>query len=421
MILINNTLLHGEKIDLIIKKNRIFKIGKNLKAEKNHDVKIINGKGTAVLPSLTNGHTHSPMVLLRGYADDMLLDQWLKECIWPVEAKFSDRDYYWGYRLAFIEMIKTGTTFFNEMYMRPEIAIEALKDLPMKGLINYPIIDGMNEETGRKMTKDCEVFFKETIPPEGVQIGVAVHSVYANSLYSLEWVRDFASERNLKIHIHLSETEEEVKNCMDVHDGMSPVEYLDSINFLSDRVLAAHTVWLSDRDMDILASRGVTVIYNPVSNMKLATGAAFPFEELKKRGIPMLLGTDGVASNNNLDLFEEMKIAALLQKHHYRNPTLMNASEIFFMAGKAGAQVFSTGGGEITEGAEADLMLVDIERSDMVPLTNLTSNLVYSTSGACVKTLICRGRILMENRKIDGEEIIRENAAQCTADLTGVV
>ena len=419
MILISNTLLNGEKADLIIKENLINKIGKDLKKNIQTGTRIIDGRGTAVLPSLFNGHTHSPMVLLRGYGDDMLLDQWLTECIWPVEARLTEEDYYWGYRLAFMEMIKSGTGFFNEMYMNPRAALKALEEIPLKGLINFPIIDGMDEETGREMAEDCELFFKEVEPQSGVQLGVALHSVYANSLFSLLWVRDFAAEKNLKIHIHLSETEKEVKDCMDAHDGMSPVEYLDSLDFLNSRVFAAHAVWLSPKDMDILAEKGVKVIHNPVSNMKLATGKAFPFEELKKRGAAILLGTDGVASNNNLDLFEEMKIAALLQKHHYRDPSLMNARDIFTITSKGSAEIFSTGGGEIREGAEADFMLIDINRPEMTPLTNLISNIVYSASGNCVKTVICGGNILMEDRFFEGEEIIRNNASLCAARLTG--
>jgi 5-methylthioadenosine/S-adenosylhomocysteine deaminase len=414
---ITNILLNGEKVDILIEGRKIIEISRNINIPEKDEVKTINGEGKAILPSLFNGHTHSPMVLLRGYGDDMLLDKWLTECIWPVESKLTDEDYYWGYRLAFIEMIKSGTTFFNEMYMNPRAALEALEEIPMKGLVNFPIIDGMNEEVGRAMAADCELFFNEAVPPEGVQLGVAVHSIYANSLFSLEWVRDFASERDLKIHIHLSETEKEVSDCMKDHNGLSPVEYLDSLDFLSDRVIAAHTVWLSEKDMDILAERHVTVVHNPVSNMKLASGKAFPFKGLKKRGGSMLLGTDGAASNNNLDLFEEMKIAALLQKHHYRDPTLMSANEIFHMASKQGAEIFSTGGGDIKPGAEADLLLFDIDRPEMVPMTNLISNVVYSASGHCVDTVICGGKILMESKKIPGEEDIRLNANKCTKRL----
>lgn len=412
-----NTMFNGEKIDILVEGSKISKISSHIKVNREDDFKTINGEGTAVIPSLFNGHTHSPMVLLRGSGDDMLLDAWLTECIWPLEAKLTDEDFYWGYRLAFIEMIKSGTTFFNEMYMNPRAALKALEEIPMKGLVNFPIIDGMNEEAGRAQAADCELFFQNAVPPEGVQLGVAVHSVYANSLFSLEWIRDFALKRDLKIHIHLSETEKEVLDCRKDHQGMSPVEYLDHLGFLSDRVIAAHTVWLTENDMDILAERNVSVVHNPVSNMKLATGRAFPFDGLKKRGVSMLLGTDGAASNNNLDLFEEMKIAALLQKHHYRDPTLMSANEIFHIATKQSAGVFSTGGGVIQLGAEADFLLIEIERPEMVPMTNLISNIVYSASGSSVDTVICGGRVLMENRTIQNEKEIRDKAKKCADRL----
>ena len=419
MILIENTMLNGKGIDILIHENKIVRIGSDLQSETTGDMQVINGQGTAVLSSLFNGHTHSPMVLLRGFGDDLPLHQWLTDCIWPVEGQMTEEDYLMGYRLAFLEMIKSGTGFFNEMYMFPRLALKVLEEIPMKGLVNYPIIDGLDWESGKKQSEDCELFFKETIPPEGVQLGIAAHSIYANSESSLCWIRDFTSENNLKIHIHLSETEKEVEDCKAAHGGMSPVEYLHSLDFLSDRVLAAHCVWLSNSDMEILARMAVTVIHNPVSNMKLATGRAFPYAQLKERGVPILLGTDGAASNNNLDLFEEMKVAALLQKHQSGDPTVMTAGEIFHIASKGAADIFGTGGGDIREGAAADLILVDLDRPEMVPLTNITSNLVYSTSGNCVRTLISGGRILMENRMFEGEDEIRNKASVCAARLVG--
>ncbi|MDA3810465.1 MAG: amidohydrolase [Spirochaetaceae bacterium] len=415
-IVIRNTILNGNIINVEIRGDTIYNITNNAIPE-NDSLIEIDGKNTAISPFLHNGHTHSPMVLLRGCGDDLELDSWLKERIWPMEAKLTEEDYFWGNRLAFLEMIKTGTGFFNEMYMNPRNAIEALKGLPLKAQINYPIIDGMNEESGRKQVKECEQFFNTIEISTNVQLGLALHSVYASSSYSLKWVRDFAAQNKLPIHIHLSETEKEVTDCRSIHNGKSPVEYLDDMNLLSHRLQAAHAVWLSAKDMDILAGTGVITIHNPVSNMKLATGKAFPYEELLKRNVPIVLGTDGAASNNNLDLFEEMKIAALLQKHHYRDPTLMSSQEIFSIATEKSARIFGTGSGTIKEGAKADLMLVNLKAVSMIPLTNIVSNLVYSASGDAVKTLICNGEILMKDRIVDGEEEIRKNASICASKL----
>ena len=415
--IIYNTLVKGKLSDILINGNTITAIRDHNAGSYKNSLDSLDGSGTAALPLLHNGHTHSPMVLLRGIGDDMLLDEWLTKKIWPVEAQLTEDDYYWGNRLALLEMIKSGTGFFNEMYMKPESMIDALKDLPIKALINYPIIDGMDDKSGREQAKNCEIFFNKIEVPPNIQLGIALHSIYANSAYSIKWVRDFANERNLNVHIHLCETKKEVDDSHADHNGRSPVEYLDDMGFLNNRVLAAHSVWLNNSDLNIYADRGVTAIHNPVSNMKLVSKKAFPYMEMKNRQIPMVLGTDGAASNNNLDMFEEMKIAALLQKHHYGDPTLLSAEEIFSLATSDSAEIFSTGSGLIEVGAEADIMLVNIDTPQMTPVTNLISNLVYSANGNHVRSLISSGNIIMRDRVVKGEEEIIKNARKCAERL----
>lgn len=410
MIIIKSTLYEGKTTDILIEDDRISRVAADIDVSAYPGAKIIDGLSTAAVPSFVNGHTHTPMTLLRGYGDDMLLDQWLNEIIWPVESKLNPEDYYCGYRLGLLEMVKTGTGFFNDMYMRPEIALNVLEQFGIKAFINYPVMDGNSEDIARLQAGYCSEFFNNTKVPAGVRLGVAAHSVGANSDYSLNWIRDFAAERDLPVHIHLSETKEDVERCRAEKSGQSPVEFLDSIGFLNDRVLAAHAVWVSEHDMDILAERKVTVIHNPVSNMKLAVGRTFPFAGFKERGVPMLLGTDGAASNNNLDMFEQMKVAALLQKHESGDPSLMTAEEIFSIA--TGQE------SDIIEGAEADIMLVDTNLAEMTPLTNLYSNLVYSANGSAVKTLISGGEIVMENRFVaEDEEILAEAAERAAVIL----
>lgn len=408
--LIRNTLLNEQVQDILIEGSKIQKIGTNLLAT-HPGSRIIEGEGTAAVPSLVNAHTHSPMVLLRGVADDLPLQAWLLERMWPLENRLTEEDYYWGNRLAIVEMIRGGTGFFNEMYMRPRIALKALEDSPMKAMIHYPIIDGKNPEVGREMCKDCELFFQEASPPKGVQLGVALHAAYSSSRESIEWVRDFTKRSNLKIHIHISETQQEIDDCRRDNEGRSPVQYLNDLGLLNDRVLAAHTVHLSDEDIKILADKGVTVIHNPVSNMKLGSGV-FPYQRLKDKNVRILLGTDGAGSNNNLDMLEEMKIAALMQKVVTRNATLMSAEEIFDIASTAGAEYFGTGGGNIALGMEADIMLVDIHAPQMTPLWDLRSLLVYSASANNVKTLISAGQVLMEDGVVPGYEEVRKKAVE---------
>ncbi len=403
--LIRDTLLDGQIQDILIEGSRIHSVGHKLTPDEE-DLKIIDGRETAALPSLVNAHTHSPMVLLRGAGDDMPLMDWLTKRMWPLENSFTEEDFYWGNRLAIAEMIRGGTGFFNEMYFKPRIALKALEDIPLKSMIHYPIIDGINPDDGRKMWKDCEVFFKESRPPAGVQLGVALHSVYADSRESIEWTRDFSRDLNLDVHIHLSESRKEVEDCRIQNEGRSPVQYLRDLGLLSDRLLAAHTVHLDDDDVDILADHGVTVIHNPISNMKLGNGV-FPYQRLKEKNVRILLGTDGAGSNNNLDMLEEMKFAALLQKSATGDPSILPAHEILKIATEAGAERFGTGGGFIRPGMEADIMLVDTGEAQMTPLWNLSSSLVYSAAAGDVKTLLVSGKVLMENKKIPGFDEIR--------------
>jgi 5-methylthioadenosine/S-adenosylhomocysteine deaminase len=409
--IIQKTLLGTEIKDILIEGTKITKIGSELTVS-HPDAQIIDGENTAAFPSLINGHTHSPMTLLRGAGDDLALHEWLEDCMWPLEAKYTEDDFYWGNRLALMEMVRTGTGFFNEMYFNPHLALKALEKTPLKARINFPIMDGMDPEIGKIQWKNCECFFKETTAPQGVQLGMVLHSIYTDSKESIEWVRNFATENNLPIHIHVSETEKEVQDCMAAHEGLSPVEYLHQLGILSERVVAAHTVHLSETDIDILSDTGVNVVHNPASNMKLSSGV-FPYKALKDKRVPILLGTDGVASNNNLDMLEEMKLAALLQKVHTGDPTMMSAEEIFDIATKSGAEIFKTGGGVIEVGREADIILMDLKSPALFPPWNLISSMVYSASGMDVKTHISAGNILMENFIIPGYEEVLEGAGRC--------
>lgn len=409
--IIKNTFFNSELQDILIERTKISAIGADL-ASTHPDAQIINGENTAAFPSLINGHTHSPMSLLRGAGDDLALHEWLEDYMWPLEAKYTDEEFYWGNRLALIEMVRTGTGFFNEMYFNPHLALKALEKTPLKARINFPVMDLMNPEEGKKQWKNCERFFMDTKAPHGVQLGTALHSIYTNSRKSLEWVKNFSAENNLPIHIHVSETEKEVQDCKAAHQGLSPVEYLHKLGILSERVVAAHTIHLSETDIEILSDTGVIVVHNPASNMKLSSGV-FPYKALKNKNIPIALGTDGVASNNNLDMLEEMKLAALLQKVHSGDPTLMSAEEIFDIATKKGAEIFNTGGGVIEVGKEADIILMDLKSTALFPPWNLISSMVYSASGMDVKTHISAGNILMENYKIQEYEEVLEGAGRC--------
>ncbi|MBB6478853.1 amidohydrolase family protein [Spirochaeta isovalerica] len=411
-LLIRNVSHEGKIVNIFVSKGKIDRISDTVSESDLQGIAVLEGDDNYIFPMLHNGHTHSPMVLLRGYGDDMVLDEWLNTKIWPAEARLTEEDYYWGNRLALVEMIKNGTGFFNEMYMNPRSMVKALIDFPLKARIHFPLIDGMDVELAKKQITDCSLFFENTSWTQNVKGGVALHSVYANSEYSLKWAGEYARRNNLPLHIHLCETEQEIENCRQKNQGQSPVEYLEKLDFFRDnKVFAAHCLWLDESDIDILSGHGVIAVHNPVSNMKLAAGRVFPYSKLKDKGVPVVLGTDGAASNNNLDLLEEMKIASLLQKHHSGDPTLMSADEAFSLSsGPVVSQIFETGSGKIETGSDADFIIINRKSLSMTPATNIKSNLIYSASGHDILHMILQGEILMKDRMIRGEETVVEMA-----------
>ena len=412
-ILIKNVLLNGHSVDVYIKDSWFEKIAPNLDVQAD---KIIDGRNKAIAPSFLNGHTHGAMTLLRGYAEDMDLHTWLNEHIWPLESRIGEEDVYSGAKLACLEMIKSGTTFFNDMYWHFSSTARAVEETGIRAALSSVFIDFNDMETAKKRWEECMQLFEKSkqLDPR-INFALGPHSVYAVSRDSLLKVGEFAQKHRLQIHIHLCETENEVKNLLREH-GQTPVEYLHSLGLLGPELCACHAIWLSQSDMDLLAKYDVKVIYNPISNLKLCSGN-FPYQELKKRGIKIALGTDGCSSNNNLDLLEEMKFAALTNKAHCQDPSAMPAQEIYRASTCTAAQIFGLNCGEIAEGKLADCILIDLNHPQVVPLFNLSSNLVYSANEGCVDTTICNGKVLMQNREVPGEEEIVSQAREAASKL----
>jgi 5-methylthioadenosine/S-adenosylhomocysteine deaminase len=433
-LLIKNIILKGEKKDIFIEGNKIKKIrdSLNLRAVE----KIDGRKEKAVIPGLINCHTHAAMSLFRGYGDDLPLKEWLEKKIWPLEKKITKDDVYWGTKLACLEMIESGTTCFNDMYWFPEAAIEAVKKMGFRAMIGLVMIDFL--PSGSK--ENIEKLFNKlrTKQLTNIQLAVAPHSIYTVSKENLIWAKNFAKKNNLILHTHLSETEKEVKDCLKKYK-IRPVEYLDKIGFLNKprsrtsslrgvNCVLAHSIWLNEKEIKILAKRKCSVVYNPCSNMKLASGV-FPYKKMKEAGVNIALGTDGPASNNNLDMFSEMKFASLLQKVKEMNTTVASAREIFETATKNGAKALKINSGEIKEGKLADLILIDLNEVSLIPGHNLApyrngvsgagfiSDIVYSASGDCVSEVVCNGKILMRDRKIEGEEKIKKEATRRAKEL----
>ena len=378
----------------------------------------IDGTGCIALPGLVNCHTHAAMSLLRGYADDMPLQAWLGEKIWPLEARLTGSDVYWGTRLACLEMIRTGTTAFQDMYFFMEEAARAAGDAGVRAVLAYGFIDLFNDEKREQEIRATRRFVSHVRDLKNPLITAAVgpHAVYTVSPEGLRWLAEYSGEEEIGIHVHLSETGQEVADAVKAW-GKRPPEILDTCGILTPRTVAAHCCWLDRGECTLLAGRGVSVAYNPASNMKLAVNRAMPYPWLREAGVNISLGSDGCSSNNNLDLFEEMKIGALLQKFAWNSPTLLPAGEMLAIATSGGARALGIGTGTIAPGAPADLILVDRHAVCNTPLHSISSNMVYSCSGAAVLTTICNGRVLMLDRYIPGEEEVLAGASAAAADL----
>jgi 5-methylthioadenosine/S-adenosylhomocysteine deaminase len=412
-ILIKEVLHEGQPTNVYIEGNLIADIGPS--AEADH---VIDGRNHALLPGLVNTHTHAAMTLFRGYADDMELQNWLRDKIWPLESKFKPEDIYWGTRLACLEMIKSGTTCFNDMYFHIDMMAKAVEESGIRGVLSEGYIDFFKPEMGEELLAKTLDDIKKirNMNCDRIIPALGPHAIYTVTKESLRMLKGVSDEEDLLIHFHLSETKEEVDNCKEEH-GKSPARYLNDIGFLGPKLVAAHCVWLDEEEVKLIADAGVKVSHNPVSNMKLAVGGAIPYRQMKQAGLNVSLGTDGAASNNNLDMFESMKFASLSQKFAFNDSTIMSAQEAFQMATINGAQALGIDAGVVEVGKLADLMLVDLRSPPLNPNHNLISNVVYSASGSCVDTLICDGKILMQNGRVEGEEEIIERANRTASDL----
>jgi 5-methylthioadenosine/S-adenosylhomocysteine deaminase len=408
-ILISGVQLNGGTKDIFIEGNRIKQIGDqlHLKAEE-----VISGEGMAAVPSFVNGHTHAAMTLLRGYADDMPLQEWLETKIWPVEAHMTEDDVYWGTKLACLEMIKTGTTFFNDMYWHWRGTARAVEEMGIRAAISAVFIDLFEaSKTKEQMALNEELYAARDEFGPRVTFTLGPHAIYTVSEKALRWCAEFARDKGVLIHFHLSETEDEVQACLHDH-GVRPVKYLEQIGFLGPHLVASHCVWLDGEEIDILEAQEVRVVHTPISNLKLSVGGVFPYPQLRENNVIMCLGTDGCSSNNNLDMLETAKVASLLQKFYNHSPVVMPASETLALITSQGAQAFSLESGVIEEGTWADIALVDLKSPQLTPHFHLDSDLIYAANGSCIDTLICDGKVLMRGSRVEGEEEIMEKARE---------
>ncbi|MDX6634838.1 MAG: 5-methylthioadenosine/S-adenosylhomocysteine deaminase [Solirubrobacterales bacterium] len=401
---IENALLDGERVGVRCVDGAIAAIGPEVAAQPEDEV--LDAAGSHLAPPLVNGHTHAAMTLFRGSGGDLPLMPWLEEKIWPIEAKLSDEDVYWGARLACAEMLRGGTTRFWDMYWHPAATARAVTDAGIRATIGAPLFDLHSSpaelrEAAHRGLEELAGFGPEITP------ALAPHAIYTVSEESLRWIGELSAERDLPVQIHLSETEGEVQNCLAQHD-VRPAFYLDRVGLLSERTVLAHGVWLDPEELALIAERGATVITNPVANMKLAVGGVFPHPSARAAGVAVGLGTDGAGSNDSLDLLADLKTFALAQKHAAADPTAIDAGEAWAVA--TGASAPRLGATKLEVDAPADFILLD-PNSPALGIGDLTAGLVYAATGAAVDTTVVAGRVLMRGGEVaDLEEVVVQAA-----------
>lgn len=385
-------------IDILINDNKIEKIQKNID-DKSYD-KVIDAQGKVIMPGLINTHTHIPMSIFRDTLDGYGLQEWLNDKIWPMEDKLNDEDVYYASLLSCIEMIKSGTTCFNDQYFMTDSIIKAVLETGLRTHCTRTLMDisgGMEERL-----KELEELINNYKDNDMVTINVGVHSLYTCTKECVKKAVELANKYGLYIHMHFAENSKELEDIKKLHDANSPIDLL--LEYFNDtKLVLAHCVKIEPEEMNKLKRLNVSVAHCPVSNLKLGCGIA-KISDFIKNGIDVALGTDGQGSGNNLDMFSTMSYTALLQKGLYEDATLLPAYEVIKMATINGAKALGMEDkiGSIEEGKNADLIIIDLETVMTEPINDIFSNIVYNVKPSNVDTTIVNGKIVMEDRKIDG-------------------
>jgi 5-methylthioadenosine/S-adenosylhomocysteine deaminase len=406
---ITGALLAGERVALRADNGLIVEIGPGVQPQPGDE--LLDAAGAILVAPLINGHTHAAMTLFRGYGDDLPLMRWLREKIWPVERRLEPEDVYWGTRLACLEMIRNGTASFWDMYWHPTAAARAVRDAGMRSTVAAPLIDvdGSSEQMREAALQSLDELAARELDSERIDVSLAPHAIYTVSENSLRWIAEVAGERELPVQIHLSETEQEVIDCVAAH-GLRPARYLDRVGLLTPRTVLSHGVWLDDDELDLIASKGAVVVTNPVANLKLAVGAVFPYPRARRAGVHVGLGTDGPASNNSLDLFSDMKVLALVQKHAAQDAAAIDALETWEIATGRRAPLLGAAPA-LDVGQRADLLLLRAGAPEL-SFGELPAAVVYAASGAVVQATVVAGRVLMRDGEIEGADEVLAHALE---------
>lgn len=412
MILLKDITLNNKRVDILIEGSLIKKIspsGEIMAETLPKDTDVVGCSGKVAIPGFINMHTHAAMALMRGIKEDVLFHDWL-DFIWEKEALIDAEFVYLGTKVACLEMIRTGTTTFNDQYWFSPSAHLAAKELGVRPVISYVLLDKDDPIEAERQKEQCTRMWEESQSwNDGSIFSVSVHSVYAVSEETILWASEFARSHNLKLHIHLSETEKENIDCLAKH-GLTPTAYLERLGVLGDNLLAAHSLWLTDEDIEILGKHHVNCIHNINSNLKLASGYKFRYDELKNAGVNVCIGTDGAASSNNMDILEALKTSALVQKAWTKDPTALPIPELLNMATVNGAKALGINSGKIEEGYLADINIVNTDSSFFLSPGSFEANLIYSAHSDCIESMIAGGKFVMKNHIIPGEKEILQRA-----------
>lgn len=411
-ILLKNIVSGGVVSDILISEDKIAMIrpaGHEALSCEGADCETVDCTGKTAMPGLVNMHTHAGMAMMRGVGEDIVFHDWIDR-IWDIESRIDEEYVYHATKVACLEMIKTGTTTFNDHYWHMPMAHKAAVEMGLRPVLAYVICDRNDPEESERQKVQCRQMYEEAMTWKDQSLfAIAIHAIYSVREEMIKWSVRFAREHGLKIHIHVSETRKEVEDCKAQHGGMSPVEYLDSLGVLGPDVIAAHTLWLSDNDIRILGERGVTCVHNVNSNLKLASGYRFLYNELRDAGANICLGTDGCASSNNLDMLETMKTSAMIQKAWRDDPSAMPLDELMAMATSNAGKALGLEIGKIEEGTLADILIVDTRNYNFLSPGSFEANLVYSAHSDCIDSMICNGKFVMRGRVVPGEkEILAE-------------
>ena len=416
MILLKNITVNGEVSDILVKDGLISSI-RHSSDQQPDGAETVDCTGKTAVPGFVNMHTHAGMSMMRGIGEDVSFHEWLRK-IWDVESRIDAEFVYHATKVACLEMIKTGTTTFNDHYWHMPMAYKAAQEMGLRAVLAYVICDRNDPMESERQKVQCAEMYELTADwNPAATFAVAIHAIYSVSEPMILWATDFARQRGLKIHIHVSETEKEIEDCMAQH-GCSPVEYLDRLGVLGPDVIAAHTLWLSETDVEILGRRGVTCVHNVNSNLKLASGYRFLYNELRDAGANICLGTDGCASSNNLDMLETMKTSAMIQKAWRKDSSAMPLDELISMATANAGKALGLNIGRLEEGALADILIVDTDNHNFLSPGSFEANLVYSAHSDCIDSVICNGRFVMKNRVVPGEKDILSQARTVMSKLS---